>query len=173
MLEIFEARARDLDRPWGLATAGRCRGLLAAARGDLDGAQAALERALAAHGRLEMPFELARTLLVQGRVRRRGRHKRAAGESLERALALFETMGAPLWAERARDELARLGSRGRPGRLTPTERRVVELAGEGRSNREIAQSLYVSHKTVEKHLTAAYRKLGCAREDLAGALAEE
>ena len=58
--------------------------------------------------------------------------------------------------------------------LTTNERRVASLAAEGRSNREIAQALYVSRKTVEKHLTAAYKKLGAsAREELPAALDKE
>ena len=145
---------------WVLATAARCRGLLAAARGDLDGAQAALERALVEHERLELEFSLARTLLAQGHVRRRRREKRLARDALERALALFEQMGARLWAERARAELARVASRTAPGELTAAERRVVELAAGGRSNKEIASELFVSVHTVEAHLSHAYAKLG-------------
>ena len=139
LLESFAGRARELDRIWALATSARCRGLLYAARGDLPRAEEALEHALAEHGRVEMPFELARTLLVLGQVRRRRRRKRAARDALDQALALFEQMGAPLWAQRAREEIARLGARRGPGELTPTEARVVELAAEGQSNKEIAR----------------------------------
>ena len=102
LLDGFEGKARELDRVSALATGARCRGLLLAARGDLRGAQAALERALAQHVRIEMPFELGRTLLVDGQTRRRRRQKRAVRESLARALALFEPMGGRLWAQRAR-----------------------------------------------------------------------
>lgn len=75
-----------------------------------------------------------------------------------------------LWAERARGEIARLG--GRRARdsdeLTKTERRIAELAAEGRSNREIAGELFVSERTVEANLTRAYRKLGVrSRTELA------
>jgi len=171
LLERFERRGEELDRAWVSASAARCRGLLLAARGDLDGAQAALDRAREEHEGLELRFALARTLLVQGQVRRRRRQKRMARESLERALALFEQMGARLWAERARGELARLGSRRGPGELTPAEHRVVELAADGLSNKEIASALFVSTHTVEAHLSHAYAKLGVrSRSQLAGRL---
>ena len=169
LVERFERRGRKLDRGWVVASAARCRGLLLAARGDLDGAEAALEQALAEHERLELGVALARTLLAQGQVRRRRREKRRARDSLERALALFEGMGARLWAERARDELARLGSRAAPGELTGTERRVAGLAATGLSNKEIASALFVSVHTVEAHLSHAYAKLGVrSRSQLAG-----
>ena len=83
-------------------------------------------------------------------------------------------------AERAETELRIAGARPRRPQLsgidalTTNERRVAAMAADGRSNREIAQALYVSHKTVEKHLTAAFRKLGVsARDDLPAALAKE
>jgi DNA-binding CsgD family transcriptional regulator len=171
LIERYEQRGQELERPWVLATAARCRGLSLAARGDLDGAQAALERALAEHGRLELEFSLARTLLAQGHVRRRRREKRLARDSLGRALALFEAMGARLWAERARAELARVAPRAAPGELTAAERRVVELAAGGLSNKEIANTLFVSIHTVEAHLSHAYAKLGVRkRSQLAGRL---
>ena len=148
--------------------------MLLAARGDLPRAEEALEHALAEHARVEMPFELARTLLVLGQVRRRRRRKRAAREALDQALALFEQMGAPLWAQRAREEIARLGARRGPGELTPTETRVVELAAEGQSNKEIARALFVAVHTVEVHLSHAYAKLGIrSRGQLAARLSDE
>jgi DNA-binding NarL/FixJ family response regulator len=71
-------------------------------------------------------------------------------------------MGSPGWVEETRAELARVGAR-RPqpeGELTPAERRVAELAADGLANKEIAQALFVSAKTVEGHLSHAYAKLG-------------
>jgi hypothetical protein len=67
LLDRLEHRGRTLDRPWAIATAGRGRGLLTAARGDLSGARSALEQALVEHRRVPQPFELARTLLGEGR----------------------------------------------------------------------------------------------------------
>ena len=169
LLDVLERQAADLDRASALAVAGRCRGLLAAAHGDLDGALAPLQRALVEHERVSMPFETARTLLVLGATRRRARMKRPAREALERALEIFEELGARRWAERARAELARVG--GRPaatGELTPTERRIAALVAEGRSNKEIAAVLFVTPKTVGTQLSRIYRKVGVhSRTELA------
>ncbi|HZC28299.1 MAG TPA: LuxR C-terminal-related transcriptional regulator [Gaiellaceae bacterium] len=173
LTDALAARGRDLDRPWALATSGRCRALLSAARGDLEMALVELDRALAEHERLAMPLELGRTLLMKGQIERRTRRKAAAKASFERALALFEQMGASLWAEKTRSELARVGLRpAAPTELTETERRVAELAASGLTNREVAAQLYMSAKTVEAHLRSAYRKLGIrSRAELGARLA--
>jgi DNA-binding CsgD family transcriptional regulator len=173
LLDAFERRGRELDRAWALATAGRCRGLLLAARGDLAGAAAALQRALADHERLDMPFEFARTLLVKGLVDRRARRRADAKASLERALAIFERIGARIWIERTRRELDRVGLRRSAGdELTAGERAVAELAAQGLTNREVASTLFVSPKTVEANLARVYRKLGIAsRAELGGRMA--
>ncbi|TME04276.1 MAG: hypothetical protein E6I71_07240 [Chloroflexi bacterium] len=165
----LEQRGRALDRAWALATGARCRGLLAAAAGDLETSQAALKLALAEHQRLPDPFELARTFLALGGVQRRARQKRPAAHSLERAASLFEALGAAVWTARARAELDRTGVH-RPGRhmLTPTEERVAELVGSGLTNKEIAGNLFVSVKTVEACLTRIYAKLAVrSRTELA------
>ena len=175
LLSILERQGAQLDRASALASAARCRGLVCAARGDLEGALASLEEALPAHERASMPFEHARTLLALGATRRRARMKRPAREALEQALAIFEELGARLWADKTRAELARIG--GRPaatGELTPTERRIAALAAEGRSNKEIAAALYVTPKTVGTQLSRIYRKVGVhSRTELAKRLSEE
>ena len=149
------------DRPWALATGWRCCGLLLAARRDLDGALAALEGALLQHERLEMPFERGRTLLVLGQLHRRRKEKRAARAALDEALAVFEQLGAPLWAVKARAELGRVAPRhGSGDTFTPTEERVAGLAASGLTNREIGERLFLSPKTVETNLARVYRKLG-------------
>ena len=86
----------------------------------------------------------------------------AARRSLELAARTFDEIGSTGWADRARFEIDRIGARrpGRAGELTSTERRVVELAANGRSNKEIAQALFVAISTVEGHLSRAYGKLG-------------
>jgi DNA-binding CsgD family transcriptional regulator len=174
LIGTLEGRGRELDRAWALAMAGRCRGLLLGARGDLPGAAAALERALIEHGRMDQPFERARTLWVKGAIERRLRRPSAARRALEEAAGEFARLGAKLWAARAHEELARLGGRllRSPAELTPSELRVAELAAEGLSNKEIAASLFVSVHTVEVHLSKAYTKLGVrSRAQLARRLA--
>jgi DNA-binding NarL/FixJ family response regulator len=105
-------------------------------------------------------------------IRRHAKQKRAAREALQEALAVFERLGARLWAERARAELSSIG--GRPpvsGALTPMEQRVARLAAAGRTNREIGETLFLSVRTVETHLSHAYHKLGVrSRTELGFAL---
>jgi DNA-binding CsgD family transcriptional regulator len=172
-LAAFEERGRELDRPSVLAAAARCRGLLLAAHGDLDAALAELERSLAEHGPLPLPLERARTVLALGRTQRRAKQKRAARESLEQASQIFDELGARLWVERAREELARIGGRApSSGELTATERRVAELVAEGRPNKEVAAALFVTVKAVEANLSRVYAKLGIrSRAELASRLA--
>jgi DNA-binding CsgD family transcriptional regulator len=102
----------------------------------------------------------ARTLLSLGIVRRQAQQKRAAREALDRALAMFEELGAPTWAEKTRTERRRIsGRRSAADGLTQTEVRVASLAARGRSNREIAAELFMGVSTVEMHLSRVYRKL--------------
>ena len=160
-LERYEDLAVRSRSPWALATAARSRGLLSEARGDLDGAGEALGRALAAHARMDCPFERGRTLLAAGTIRRRAREKRVARETLEEAHQIFDGLGAGHWARRASNELARIsGRRAATTELTTIEARLAALAGEGLSNKEIASALHISIHTVEGHLTRIYRKLG-------------
>jgi DNA-binding CsgD family transcriptional regulator len=141
--------------------AARCRGLLAAAEGELPVAFAALEGSLAALESEQYPLELGRTLLALSSVHRQAKHKRAARDALDQALAIFEQLSAPLWAEKARAELRRISGR-RPAseELSETEQRVAALVAEGRSNKAIAAELYMSVRTVESHLSHVYRKTG-------------
>jgi DNA-binding CsgD family transcriptional regulator len=169
LLGPFEEKARQLDRAWALATGARCRALLFAARGDLFAALAAAGEAVRDHDRLPLPFELGRTLLVKGAVERRAKRKREARETLTQALDTFQKLGAPLWAEKARAELARIGGRApAPLALTPSEGRVAELVAAGSTNREVADALFLSVHTVEANLKRIYRKLGIrSRTELA------
>jgi DNA-binding CsgD family transcriptional regulator len=169
VLNWLEERGQALDRPWALTISARYRSLLATVEGDLQAAFASIDRALKEHERLPMPFELGRTMLVLGTIRRRAKQKRLAREALEEALAIFEALGAPLWADQARAELARIGGRrAAAGQLTEAETRVARLAAAGRTNREIADALFMSVRTVEGHLSRAYAKLGVrSRTELA------
>ena len=161
VVEVYERRARRAGKAITLAPALRCRALVLAAQRKLDESRAALEEALVQHERVDMPFSLARTRLVHGQVLRRLGERRAARDALEQARSTFEVLGAPLWTERAREELARIPIRRASGStLTPAESRVAELVVEGKTNHEVAQALFVSEKTVEANLTRIYRKLG-------------
>ena len=122
--------------------------------------------------------ELALALIELGGALRRGGERAAAREPLRRALAIATAGGLVATADRARDELRVTGAKlRRPeltglGSLTPSERRIVDLAAGGATNAEIAQGLFVTVKTVEMHLGNAYRKLGVgSRRDLAPLLA--
>jgi DNA-binding CsgD family transcriptional regulator len=157
----WEELGRKLDRPRLLATGARARGVIAAARGDIKQALAALEQALEHHERLPVPHERARTLLALGVTLRRAGHRRDAREMLDQALAVFEALGEPLWAQRVREEGGRIAGRKPAGaeELTSTERRIAELVAEGRANREVADTLFITVRTVEANLTRIYRKL--------------
>jgi DNA-binding CsgD family transcriptional regulator len=172
LLAPFEERAAALDRASGRAASRRCRGLLQAAQGDQETALQCLEEALEQHDRVSQPYERARSLLVQGVLQRRIRQRREARLTLEEALALFERLGATLWAERARTELRRIGGRQRgASELTPTEEHVAALVAAGQTNREAAAALFLSVRTVEWNLAKIYRKLGLrSRTELAGRL---
>jgi DNA-binding CsgD family transcriptional regulator len=160
LTDRLEEQGRTMDHQLALATAARCRGLVAAARGDPKGAEEHLQRSLHEHEHVQQPLELGRTLLVAGAVRRRMKQKSAARDDLKRALATFEALGAPLWMDKAKRELSRIGGRApAPTGLTPTETQVAQLVAEGRTNREVAEALFVSVHTVEANLKRIYRKL--------------
>jgi DNA-binding CsgD family transcriptional regulator len=159
--QFAEWLEKDAENPWARSAAAYSRGVAAAASGDEEQALAALEDAVEMFGRLPLPLDLGRSLLALGSEQRRAGRRRDARRSLERAAAIFEERGAPLWAERARRELARIGGRPRADTdLTASEQRVAELVAAGRSNKQVAAELYVSPKTVEGHLSSIYAKLG-------------
>jgi DNA-binding CsgD family transcriptional regulator len=174
LLERFEGLARRAGYPWALATVGRCRGLIRAASDDLSGGLADLERARDSFEQLPFVFEYARTLLALGIVERRAKRRGRARTSLEAALEIFERLPAPLWADRVRTEVGRIGGRTSLGReLTPQEQRISELVAAGATNRELAAALFITVNTVEAALTRVYRKLSVrSRTELANHLLE-
>ena len=173
VVERLDEAARVAPTPWVMAVGARSAALLAAARGDLDAAAAGLDRALVEHASLPIPFERARTLLAKGRIHRRRLEKRLADETLREAISVFEALGAPVWAERARGELARVGRRPRAAaQLTETESLVAELAASGLSNRRIAERSFLAPKTVGNVLGRVYEKLGIhSRAELGAVMA--
>ncbi len=170
-LDAWEADARRLQREWVLAHVTRGRGLVSAARGEVEAAEELLEDAVSQHEAVGDPFGRARALLALGVVRRKARQKRPARETLEAAAAGFEELGAAGWAERARAELGSIGGRTRVDGLTAAERRVADLVAQGRTNAEVAAALFLAERTVASHLTHVYAKLGVrSRTELAGRL---
>jgi DNA-binding CsgD family transcriptional regulator/DNA polymerase III delta prime subunit len=168
LLEPWESEAARLGREPVLAQAMRCRGLVAAARGDVDLARALLEEAAARHAAVGDRLGAARALLALGVVLRRARQKRASREAIEEAIRVFDECGAVPFADKAREELGRIGGRRREEGLTAAERRVASLVAEGRTNREVAAALFLGERTVETHLSHIYAKLGVrSRTELA------
>jgi DNA-binding CsgD family transcriptional regulator len=162
-----------LARAWG-GPAAIGRALRVA--GELFGED--LEEAIAVLERSTLRVELAKALLAQGRRYRLARRPTDARVPLRRALEVSVTCGATALTEEIRGELAAAGARPRtdvlsgPAALTASERRVATLAADGMTNRDIAERLFVTPKTIEVHLSAAYRKLNIgSRRELAGALA--
>ena len=165
--------AAEQDHPWGRATADRCTAILRLSETYDEQAATTLTRTAGELAGLGLAPDRARTLLSLGRAQRRFRKWGVARGTLEDAAAAFDELGSPGWADVARSELARVGAR-RPapeGGLTAAERRVAELAAGGLANKEIAQEMVVSVKTVEFHLSNTYGKLGIrSRGELAQSL---
>jgi DNA-binding CsgD family transcriptional regulator len=159
-------------RPTWSAIAARGEAGIAIAEGRLQDASEMMDRALAFHGHGAVPLEHARTLLAAAGLERRLGRRKAAVARVTAALETFEQIGARGWAGVARDELARLsGGRTGPHELTPSEARIATHASEGLRNREIAERLGISEKTVEAALSHVYEKLQIrSRAQLATAL---
>jgi DNA-binding CsgD family transcriptional regulator len=172
ILDRLEARGRSFPRPWITIALPRIRALVAAAEGDLTGALGEMAGSNSSVAML-LPFERGLNLLVHGRLLRRAKKRRAAADALTEAVAVFEQLGALTWGAEARLELDRIGLRRAPQHLTPTERRVVELAASGMTNRGVAAALFISPKTVEVNLARAYGKLGIKSRAELGARAKE
>ncbi|HJR94102.1 MAG TPA: LuxR C-terminal-related transcriptional regulator, partial [Gaiellaceae bacterium] len=160
ILESFESEVREAA-PLLAAQLERVRGLLA----DANGFDACFLCALELHGQVESPFPGARTRLAYGgRLRRAGRRIEAR-EQLRAALEVFERLGARAWAESARTELRSSGEKLRrrenikAEELTPQELQIALQVAEGKTNKEVGAALFLSHKTVEFHLSRIYRKL--------------
>ncbi|HEV8651789.1 MAG TPA: LuxR C-terminal-related transcriptional regulator [Actinomycetes bacterium] len=167
------------SRAWG---APRALGAALRAAGMVEGGQhglTLLQEAVAVLATSLAKLEHAKARTALGAALRRASHRSQARQQLRQALEVATLCGAAPLAARAQAEL--LGTGARPRRvalrgveaLTPGERRIAQLAAEGPTNREIAQALFVTPRTVEVHLTSTYRKLDISsRAQLAAALAE-
>lgn len=167
-------RARAKGRPWALARAERCLGSIAASDFEEH-----FERALELHALTPDLFATARTQLAYGARLRRERQRVRAREHLRAALAAFDRLGSPPWAEAASGELAATGETARRrdpstlGELTPQELQIAKVIAEGKTTRETAAALFLSPKTIEYHLRSIYRKLDVnSRDALARVVAE-
>ena len=140
-----------------------CRALLS---DDENEANRLFTEALDAHADAARPFERARCELAYGEFLRRLRRRVEAREHLRSALDTFETLGATLWAERARVELRASGQTARKrdpstrNTLTTQELQIARFVAEGHTNREVATQLFLSPRTIDFHLRNVYRKLG-------------
>ncbi|MFF4355111.1 ATP-binding protein [Streptomyces sp. NPDC001530] len=142
-----------------------------------DAAFALFDRALALAGPDDWPFDVARVRLYYGERLRRRRATREAREQLAQALKAFEELGAAPWATRATAELRASGygtATAQPGKgaLTAQEWEIATLAATGLTNKQIAERLFLSHRTIGTHLYQIYPKLGInSRAALRDALA--
>jgi class 3 adenylate cyclase/DNA-binding CsgD family transcriptional regulator len=168
----------ELARAWGAPrTLGRSLRILGLIEGG-DAGIAHIREAVAVLEPSPARLEHAYALADLGAALRRANHRAEAREHLRQALELAERSGANLLAERAHEELIATGARPRrivrtgAAALTPSERRIATMAADGLSNREIAQALFVTLRTVEMHLSNAFRKLDVSsRTQLPAALA--
>ncbi len=159
---MVQANAERTGVRWELSIAARGRGMLAP-EGEYE---REFDRALTLHGD-DTRYERARTLLALGMRRRRSRRRGDARSALREALTYFESAGALPWAEQARVELRAAGETLEAARsgpqslhtLTPQELQVALTVAAGATNKEAAAALFLSTKTVEFHLSNAYRKL--------------
>jgi DNA-binding CsgD family transcriptional regulator len=170
--EVELARAWGAPRPVGVAL--RTRGL---AEGGETGISS-LHDSLSVLGRSSAKLERARTVVALGAALRRANERAEARELLRQGLELALRGGSQPLVEQAQAELKATGARPRKfvltgvDALTPSERRVAELAATRMTNKDIAQTLFVTPKTVEVHLSSVYRKLGISsRTDVPEALA--
>jgi DNA-binding CsgD family transcriptional regulator len=154
-----------LARGWG---APRTLGRALRAAGLVEGGEHGLTLLREAHAALEHSparLERAKTLVELGAAIRRRGQRSEARELLRAGLDLADACGALPLAERARRELRTAGARPRrtsltgPDALTPSEHHIATMAADGKTNRQIAQELFVTPKTVEAHLSSIYRKL--------------
>jgi class 3 adenylate cyclase/DNA-binding CsgD family transcriptional regulator/tetratricopeptide (TPR) repeat protein len=154
-------RARSWGAPQSIGVALRTLGLV---EGGSSG-EKLLHEAVAVLADSQWRLEHAKALVDLGAALRRGNKRTDSREFLRQGLELAHKLGAAALEERAQTELAATGARPRRlmlsglESLTPSERRVAEMAAENMTNKDIAQALFVTPKTVEVHLSSVYRKL--------------
>jgi DNA-binding CsgD family transcriptional regulator len=173
-LQPHEKLAETRGRRSTIARLARVRGRLEAAQGNQPAAEASFRRGLTELKQLPLPFHRALLELAYGQMLRRAGQRRAATEQLEAARARFTDLRAVPYQELCDRELAACGltpakrSTYDPSKLTAQETVVARLVALGMANRQVANELFVSIKTVQFHLTHIYAKLGISsRAELA------
>jgi DNA-binding CsgD family transcriptional regulator len=169
-------RAREFGAPRVIGVGLRTRGMVLGGQAGIDDLRESVAVLEAGEARLEY----AKSLVELGAALRRANRRQDAREPLRRGQELAQRCGARGLAQRSRTELEATGARPRSvvlsgaEALTPSERRVAQLAAQGLTNREIAQQLFVTMKTVETHLRHCYQKLEISgRGELSNALAAQ
>jgi DNA-binding CsgD family transcriptional regulator len=172
LLPEFMAQVPGDANPLPAARAARCQGIVAAEDYDTH-----FRKAITLQERSVHAFQHARSRLCYGERLRRAQRRRDARIQLRASIEIFDLLDARPWAERARAELhasgETIGHGGASGaRLTPQELQIALLVTQGRTNAEIGRAIFLSTRTVEFHLSRAYRKLGISsRTELASRLA--
>ena len=173
VIEPAVVRAREFGAPWALGSALRAAGTIEQGHAGIETLREAVAILEASHCRLEH----AEAQLELGAALRRANQRLEAQQHLRAALDHFHRNGAVPSATRAADELAATGARPRRAvlrgleALTASELRVARMAADGQTNREIAQALFVTTKTIDAHLNHTYTKLDInSRKQLAQAL---
>ena len=162
LIEELEHNGDRPGRSWMVPVAGRCRSMWLAARGDVAAANRIAHDAMIEHDRLPMPFERARTQLWLGQLQRRQRQKDAARATFREALEAFAAMGTPLWADRARAELARVNV-APPRDLTLTSSRTASRRARGLWHDQPRHRCGIVHQPENRRSqprARVYRKLG-------------
>jgi ATP/maltotriose-dependent transcriptional regulator MalT len=163
----LDSLADRFDTPMLYATAALARGRLQLAQGDFTNAVATFRTAARQWQELDVPYEVATANTLLGQACRQAGDEDAAQESFSRARALFEHIGAHLDAR----VIKTAGPTPAPGGLTNREVQVLHLIAEGKANKEIAAQLQLSAKTISRHLTNIFNKLGVTSRAAATAFA--
>ena len=164
--------AADFDSPYLRAVVEYARGSVLLADGDAAAACTALHRAWVSWQELQAPYEAARVRLQRARACRQLNDHDTAGMELDAARWVFEQLGAAPALEEVR-ELAGIPARRGAGDLTPREVEVLRLLATGATNREIADTLVISDKTVARHVANMFTKLNVSTRTAATAYAYE